>query len=137
VGSGDACALSASGSVSCWGWNHYGEDGSGTTAEQDTPVPTLGLSDATSIEVAATIGCAVHATGTVSCWGDVDYGPPDYGATPVPLPGLTGITQVSVGNVHACVLHDDGAVACWGDDTWGELGNGTTASSLVPVQVEL
>ena len=38
VGSTTACALISGGSVRCWGQNHYGQCGDGTTEDRDDPV---------------------------------------------------------------------------------------------------
>jgi alpha-tubulin suppressor-like RCC1 family protein len=54
----------------------------------------------------------------------------------VPVSGLTdGIVQVAASGDHALALRSDGKVFAWGDNTRGQLGNGTTVSSDVPVQV--
>ncbi len=50
------------------------------------------------------------------------------------LAGKT-ITAMSVGNAHSLALCSDGSLAAWGEGNYGELGTGTTARSLVPVEV--
>lgn len=50
------------------------------------------------------------------------------------MAGLSGITQVAAGWDHSLALSSDGTVWAWGNNTAGELGNGTTARSLTPVQ---
>jgi len=44
--------------------------------------------------------------------------------------------SVSVGATYACALVDDGSLRCWGDNSCGQLGNGSFASSPVPVKVK-
>ena len=46
---------------------------------------------------------------------------------------ITG--SVSAGGGHVLVLRGDGTVWAYGDNSSGQLGNGTTTSSSVPVQV--
>ena len=85
--------------------------------------------------------CAI-ASGKVFCWGYNYYGTVGDGTTnnslvPVVvtdsgvLAGKT-VTAVSRGNNHTCVIAD-GQPVCWGDNSNGQLGDSTTASSLVPV----
>jgi alpha-tubulin suppressor-like RCC1 family protein len=39
------------------------------------------------------------------------------------------------GYYHTCVVGEGGGVWCWGNNVLGELGDGSTASSTVPVRV--
>ncbi|HTQ67251.1 MAG TPA: RCC1 domain-containing protein, partial [Solirubrobacteraceae bacterium] len=45
VGAGEAhtCVLLSSGHIQCWGENHYGELGDGSTTNTDTPVEVQGI----------------------------------------------------------------------------------------------
>lgn len=47
-------------------------------------------------------------------------------------PGSASV--ITAGTVHSCAI-ENGKAYCWGDNTDGELGNGSTASSSVPVAV--
>ncbi len=62
-------------------------------------------------------------------------------STPVQVSNLTGIIAVSAGGdqleAHSMALKADGTVWAWGSNLYGGLGNGTTNSTLVPVQTLL
>jgi alpha-tubulin suppressor-like RCC1 family protein len=45
------------------------------------------------------------------------------------------VIEVAAGSDHSCALVESGAVWCWGSNTFGQLGDGSTDSSLMPVQV--
>jgi prepilin-type N-terminal cleavage/methylation domain-containing protein len=63
------CALVA-GSVKCWGWNRFGENGDGAFNVYDlTPVSVTGISTATAITAGQNHACAVLADHSVKCWG--------------------------------------------------------------------
>ena len=104
-----------------------------------TQAPSLG---------SAFIGnCAVPTTGGVACWGDGETGSLGNGsfsdsATPVSVEGvggsgtLTSVSSLQGSTFDYCALLSSGGVDCWGDGGSGELGNGSMASSDVPVQVD-
>ena len=61
---------------------------------------------------------------------------PPTTSTTVPVPPTTPrAVSVSADHSHTCELRDNGTVRCWGRNLFGELGNGTVASSLTPVEV--
>ncbi len=49
------------------------------------------------------------------------------------LPG--GVTTIATGKSHSCALTTAGGVKCWGQNNAGQLGDGTTSTRLVPVEV--
>ena len=55
----------------------------------------------------------------------------------VDVPAGTTMTSVATGGAFSVGLTTDGTVEAWGDGLLGELGDGTTTSSTVPVDVDL
>ena len=54
---------------------------------------------------------------------------------PVQIGTDTDWASVTCGGGHTVALKTGGSLWAWGDSTYGQLGNGGTASSLVPVQI--
>lgn len=85
--------------------------------------------------------CALDLYGRVRCWGangdgELGNGATQHSSVPVAVLGLpTGITAVDAGSRHTCAIAPGGAPLCWGYNQHGQLGNGSSASSSVPVAV--
>ncbi|MXZ99566.1 MAG: hypothetical protein F4017_11655 [Acidimicrobiaceae bacterium] len=140
AGWGRVCAATVAGSVYCWRpssgnprLNHITE-----------------LTEVVEVSVGNETLCALHRDGGISCLGVNDVGQVGDGTTtrrskPVRLDGVSDAVAVSVGvgrlldsdpvGPHACLLHADGSASCWGANEVGQLGDGTTAKSLVPTRV--
>ena len=69
LGSTSNCAVLNSGGVECWGINHYGQLGDGTTVSSLIPRPVKGISTATAVALGNNHGCALLVSGAVQCWG--------------------------------------------------------------------
>ncbi len=141
AGHGHTCALTDAGEVKCWGLNSGGQIGDGTTTTRRAPVAVPGLASVTAVAVGGWSSCALTAAGGVKCWGANNHGQLGDGTTtsrssPVDVAGLgAGVAAVDVGDGHACALMAAGGVKCWGENGHGELGDGTTADRLTPVDV--
>ena len=108
----------------------------------DVPVASRGSA---LISTGAFHTCAIEA-GKAYCWGDDTFGELGDGSTfsssvPVPvdtsgvLAGKT-LTEITTGFYDTCALDSTGAAYCWGYGPYGELGDGSAASSTVPVAVD-
>jgi alpha-tubulin suppressor-like RCC1 family protein len=55
--------------------------------------------------------------------------------TPVAVAGELAFASLKAGELSTCGVTSDGAAWCWGDNEYGQLGDGSFASSNVPVKV--
>lgn len=131
AGHNHSCIIDASDHVQCWGRNHIGQLGDGTTTNRVTPTPVTGVGTVISLDTAGHHSCAVDSTHHVWCWGygdDGEIGDGGYTSTfsPVPLSIVTA-TSVSVGAFGACAVLADGTATCWGTQDAGDGKPGTYA----------
>jgi alpha-tubulin suppressor-like RCC1 family protein len=79
--------------------------------------------------------CGLTSTGVAWCWGGdrgVDALPT---SAPVAVAGGLTFATLSAGLWSTCGVTPAGVAYCWGANLYGELGNGSTASSSIPVKV--
>lgn len=138
------CAVTVDGGAKCWGNNHYGTIGRGTTAySQPAPAAVSSIGQpAANIAAGYRHTCAVTASGGVKCWGGNGAGQLGNGTTsewqhpPVDVSGLgSGVRMVTVGIAHSCAAMLNGSVQCWGWNRSGQLGDGTVVLRSAPVTV--
>jgi len=149
LGSAHSCALIRDGAVFCWGGNHAGQLGNGTTTTflAATPVPTraVGLPPIRALTAGQEHTCALAETGTAFCWGRNDDGQLGDGtrddrAAPTPVAGGLTFRALAAGFRHTCGLTDAGDAYCWGENGRRQLGDGEQSpwrrSHAAPVRVD-
>ncbi len=140
----NTCARSPDGNLWCWGWNAYGQVGTGTTAPVQYPQLVGGPLAGNTAQIAAgdRHNCATSTNGTAWCWGynpegNLGDGTRTDRSAPVQVSGLEGVVRVTAGTLHSCALKNDGTVWCWGANNYGQLDDGANARSKLPVEVAL
>ncbi len=126
IAAGDyhTCAITASGTVRCWGSNENGQLGK---------LDGLGA-PVTLLTAAGSHTCALPASGQVTCWGDNTYGQLGDGTNSSrPEPRKAGnlalaVAGIAAGKSHTCAFNTNGTAHCWGMNMAGELGIGSTKS---------
>ncbi len=70
VGLGSACVLTTDKDVKCWGRNHVGQIGDGTTTNRVYATDTIGLPNGiAALNAGWSHMCVTVSDGTVNCWG--------------------------------------------------------------------
>ena len=134
-------ALKSDGTLWAWGDNGRGQLGDGTTTESLVPVQEdTAATDWSSVSAGGWHTIALKSDGTLWAWGQNRGGRLGDGTTIdslVPIQESTAATDwssVSAGGYHTVALKSDGTLWAWGSNSNGQLGDGTTTSSLVPLQ---
>lgn len=150
AGAWHTCALSRGGRAYCWGANHDGQQGDGTTIDRLTPVAVdtgtaLRHLRLTQISAGAFHTCALSREGRAYCWGlnsSGQLGDGSMATRTVPIAvDTTGVLRgvrlvaIAAGGLHTCALSTAGRVYCWGDNG-GQVGDGTTIDRPSPVAVD-
>lgn len=143
-------ALCSDGTLVSWGYNNYGQLGTGDTQTRRTPVivPPLGAlagKRVTAIAAGSYHSLALCSDGSIVGWGYNDEGELGDGTTTrrmIPVAADHGgalagkkVALIRSGQYHSLALCTDGSVVSWGYNPRGQLGDGGTANRLSPVDV--
>lgn len=137
-----AC-VDVAGGIHCWGSGPEGQLGTGTMDPQPMPVEAFANVGADRI-VLATFqrSCARTPGGQTYCAGRNDHAQLGNGVAsmepvvePQAVPALDELQQFAGGISHSCGLAEDGSLLCWGGNAEGQVGNGSTAPALQPIEI--
>lgn len=137
------CGLTGAGEPYCWGYNHTGQLGDGTTSNGLTPTPEGIPVRFVRIISGQAHSCGLTGVGEVYCWGANDSGQLGDNSTDwwQPLPTLVE-TDLRFAEIigqfdHTCGLTDTQEAYCWGRNSDGEISGdaGDRADRLVPTRI--
>jgi len=138
VGERHSCGLTARDARTwCWGWNAFGQLGTGDRVTVNTPVEVVGGPEFTQVAAGARHSCGLSAAGEVWCWGDNSAGQLGDGTfqdrpSPTRVSSGAAFRFVAAGVRHSCAIDTGGGLHCWGDNPSGQLGTGDLTSSPTP-----
>ena len=139
------CAITSTGTLWCWGANDSGQLGTGTTGTTPTLAPSAALAGSwlhvavTRYDFQTAMTCGIKTDHTLWCWGMDQPFTATRHLVPTQVGSASSWASVSMGPSFSaagaaatiCGIQMNGTLWCWGQ--W--LGDGTTNSSTVPVQV--
>jgi len=119
----NAVSDGAVGTVWAWGYNNYGQLGSGTTTDSSTPIRVSG-SNFNTVAAGDTFSLALKNDGTVWTWGNgqLGTGGTHTYTTPVQVQ-ISDVVAIAAGVYHCLALKGDGTVWGWGYNDRGQLGS--------------
>jgi YD repeat-containing protein len=130
------------GSLWAWGWNGYGQLGTGDTTDAGDPV-LVAAGPWKAVGAGTHHSLAVKADGTLWSFGDnfggkLGDGSQDASLVPVRVGAATDWVAADGGDEFSVALKEkmpDGKLWLWGANDAGQLGNGLTASTVSPAVV--
>lgn len=141
AGHSHTCGVTMDYRVYCWGFNHNGQLGDGTTTWRSDPVPVAGGLRFRQVAAGFLHTCALtYPDERAYCWGENAGGELGDGTrtqrlTPVAVSGGRKYHVVSAGQRHTCGLTSLNEAFCWGENRFGQIGDSSTASAPRPSRV--
>jgi alpha-tubulin suppressor-like RCC1 family protein len=129
AGAGFAVALMNDGTVVGWGFNDFGQLGTGHAGEETpVPIPVNGLSGVMGIAAGERHTLALLNDGTVMALGNNENGQLGNGgetdsSVPTEVKGLNRVSAITGGERGSFALLRNGQVMSWGENSYGELGD--------------
>lgn len=153
-GGNHACAVTSGGALYCWGYNGYGQLGTGNTTNQSSPYQVV-ASGVADVECGGGLYGTTHiiyTDGTMKAMGSDIYG--NLGDSQTTTSVLSPAVVYTTGDVavsdavkvwsnggyassahHTCYLDTGGGLWCAGYNGYGQLGDNTLVAKDVFTQV--
>ena len=139
-------ALTEDGIVYGWGYNKYGQLGNNSTTNSTVPVKVQRVSGVMKMSAGENYLTILASDGTVwstgyNANGQLGLGDKTNRTVPTQMKNtdgtgvLTGIVDISSGSIHTLLLSEEATAYAVGYNGYGQLGNGNTATQLLPVQM--
>ncbi|WP_292593947.1 hypothetical protein [Mesotoga sp. UBA5847] len=145
-------AVTESGVLWSWGNNEFGQLGDGTKKTRYTPVKVRNEDNSGDLEniifgTASEHSIALDNSGLVWSWGNNESGQLANGTNEetilpkrvfnYPASGfLQDIVGIVAGNSHSIAITESRTLVAWGANGSGNLGNNTTFTGKIPIQVK-
>lgn len=139
LGANHTCGVTEDSEIYCWGRNHVGQLGDGTTTSSARPIRLSTAENWSRIAAGGNYTRALNRADAFVYWGGAssDQTVPGYnvGSTMTTLASFSA-EELSVGRAHTCALTSGPReLFCWGYNESGQLGDKTTASKSAPTKI--
>jgi alpha-tubulin suppressor-like RCC1 family protein/endonuclease/exonuclease/phosphatase family metal-dependent hydrolase len=141
AGGGTTCGIKKNQRLFCWGVNHRGQIGDGSTKPRLRPTVVAKSKSWTSVSASWFNTCGITKQTKLYCWGDNaagqigDGGKAKLRTKPTLVKKGKNWASVSVGSRFVCATKKSGELFCWGGNLFGQLGHGSYAGKSKPARV--
>lgn len=142
AGTSHTCAINLSDNLKCWGRNHYGQLGDGTTVDKLTSTVIESAVTYSDVSAGDAHTCAITTAGVLKCWGRNSSGQLGNSTTtdeilPIVIDAGTSYSQISVSGNVTCGITTANILKCWGYNGFGAVGDGTIVDKDFPVTIDV
>jgi alpha-tubulin suppressor-like RCC1 family protein len=153
AGANHTCAVSSDYRAYCWGYNFYGQLGSGSNTGPEFcpspsgafpcstgPVPVTGGFHFFQVSAGQSFSCGLTTDSLAYCWGSNQKGELGDGSgtdhlAPTAVAGGRRFRQLRAGLDQACAIDLNAVAWCWGANFSGQIGDGSNTVRPTPVRV--